>query len=256
LRFEKIKTRQALEGRCKHATRERQPENADPALKGRNQVEHTTQETLDAFDQRLSELPRVRKDNVRAIEILVGFSPEETKRLSEVEQRRYLDEAKQFFTKLFGGPKNLLNSTIHCDEATSRHLTLFVMPIQAVRDEQTQQVVREKLNCKHWLGGAWRLSLLQTRFHKEVASHYGLERGIHGSKAKHEEVDRHYALVNAALENAVLPQPELPKHRLLIDPNSEIEMAVDKRDDRCSLRCQNWLLRPKPRRSFARRTRL
>ena len=38
LRFEKIKTRQSLEGRCKHATGERQPQNADPALKGENQV--------------------------------------------------------------------------------------------------------------------------------------------------------------------------------------------------------------------------
>lgn len=230
LRFEKIKTRQSLEGRCKHATRERQPSNADPAMKGENLVARTTQETLEAFDLRLSELPKIRKDNVRAVEILIGFSPSEAARLSKAEQDRYFDDAKAWFVKLFGGPRNLLNTTVHGDEHTSRHMTMFVMPIEAIKDEQTGQVLVEKLNCKHWLGGARRLSLLQTRFHSDVAARYGLERGIQGSKAKHQEVDRFYARVQEALEGASLPEADPPKHRVLIDPNLEIKEAVEKRD--------------------------
>ncbi len=230
LRFEKIKTRQSLEGRCKHATRERQPTNADPALKGENQADRTTQETLDAFDLRLSELPKIRKDNVRAVEILIGFSPSEAARLSKAEQDRYFDDAKAWFARLFGGPRNLLNTTVHGDEHTSRHMTMFVMPIEAIKDEQTSQVLGEKLNCKHWLGGARRLSLLQTRFHSDVAARYGLERGIQGSKAKHQEVDRFYAKVQAAVQDATLPDPDPPKHKVLVDPNLEIKEAVEKRD--------------------------
>ena len=230
LRFEKIKTRQSLEGRCKHATRERQPTNADPALKGENLVARMTQETLEAFDLRLSELPKIRKDNVRAVEILIGFSPSEAARLSKEEQNRYFDDAKAWFERLFGGPKNLLNTTIHADEHTSRHMTMFVMPIQTSKDEQTGQVLGEKLNCKHWLGGARRLSLLQTRFHSDVAARYGLERGIQGSKAKHQEVDRFYARVQEALGDASLPAADSPKHKVLIDPNLEIKEAVEKRD--------------------------
>jgi hypothetical protein len=230
LRFEKIKTRQSLEGRCKHATRERQPSNADPALKGENQVDRMTKETLEAFDCRLAELPKIRKDNVRAVEILVAFSPSEAARLSKAEQDHYFQDAKAWFVKLIGGPKNLLNTTIHADEHTSRHMTMFVTPIQTSKDEQTGQMLGEKLNCKHWLGGAKRLSLLQTRFHSDVAARYGLERGIQGSKAKHQEVDRFYARVQEALGGASLPEADPPKHKVLVDPNLEIKEAVEKRD--------------------------
>jgi hypothetical protein len=230
LRFEKIKTRQSLEGRCKHATRERQPQNADPALKGENHRDRTTQETLVAFDRRLADLPKIRKDNVRAVEILVGFSPSEAARLSKIEQDHYFADAKAWFVKLFGGPKNLLNTTIHADEHTSRHMTMFVMPIETVKDEQTGMELVEKFNCKHWLGGARRLSLLQTRFHDDVAGRYGLERGVVGSKAKHQEVDRFYARVQEAIEGASLPEADPPKHKVLVDPNIEIKEAVEKRD--------------------------
>jgi predicted nucleic acid-binding Zn-ribbon protein len=230
LRFEKIKTRQSLEGRCKHATRERQPQNADPTLKGENRRDRTTQETLEAFDRRLAELRKIRKDNVRAVEILVAFSPSEAARLSKIEQDHYFADAKAWFVRLFGGPKNLLNTTIHADEHTSRHMTMFVMPIETVKDEQTGKEQEEKFNCKHWLGGAKRLSLLQTRFHDDVAGRYGLERGILGSKAKHQEVDRFYANVRAAAEDALLPDADPPKHHVLRDPNDEIKEAVEKRD--------------------------
>ena len=49
--------------------------------------------------------PKIRKDNVRAVEILVGFSPSEAARLSKTEQDRYFADAKAWFVKLFGGPK-------------------------------------------------------------------------------------------------------------------------------------------------------
>jgi hypothetical protein len=230
LRFEKIKTRQSLEGRCRHATRERQPQNADPALRGENQVDRTTLETLKAFDRRVAELPKIRKDNVRAVEILVGFSPSEAARLSKTEQDRYFADSKAWFVKLFGGPKNLLNTTIHADEHTSRHMTMFVMPIETIKDDQTGEELGEKFNCKHWLGGAKRLSLLQTRFHNDVAGRYELERGIQGSKAKHQEVDRFYARVQEALEDASLPEADPAKHKVLVDPNLEIKEAIENRD--------------------------
>ena len=80
--------------------------------------------------------PKIRKDNVRAVEILVGFSPSEALRLPKAEQDRYFEDAKTWLVKLFGGPRNLLNTTIHADEHTSRHMTMFVMPIEAVKDDR------------------------------------------------------------------------------------------------------------------------
>ena len=231
LRSEKIKTRQALEGRLRHATRERQPSNADPELKHLNAAERTTTQAIQLFDRRMAQLPKIRKDNVRAVEFLVGFSPEEASRLSLAQQDRYFSDARKWFEKLFGGPKNLLNVTIHADEHTSRHMTLFVMPIQTIKDEKTEEILGEKLNCKHWLGSPSKLALLQTRFNKDVASAYGLERGIQGSKAKHVEVDRFYTQVNEASQEVDLPQAEPPKHKILRDPQFEIQEAVRQRDE-------------------------
>jgi predicted RNase H-like nuclease (RuvC/YqgF family) len=43
-------------------------------------------------------------------------------------------------------------------------------------------------------------------------------------------VDRFYARAQAALEDASLPDPDPPKHKVLRDPNEEIKEAVEKRD--------------------------
>jgi len=48
----------------------------------------------EAFDLRLAGLLKIRKDNVRAVEILVGFSPSEAARLTKGEQDRYFSDAK------------------------------------------------------------------------------------------------------------------------------------------------------------------
>ena len=51
-------------------------------------------------------------------------------------------------------------------------------------------------------GGATALSEMQTEFAQVVGARHGLERGIKGSRAKHERVKRHYGLVNQAHDQA------------------------------------------------------
>ena len=51
-------------------------------------------------------------------------------------------------------------------------------------------------------GGAKALSEMQTDFAANVGARHGLERGIKGSRAKHERVKRHYGLVNQAHDQA------------------------------------------------------
>ncbi len=229
LRFEKLKTLKALEGHCVHATRERHPDNADLAKKDQNELAGTTAATIKVFKARLAQVPKVRKDSVLAVEILVGFSPEESERLTRGQQDAYFRDAREWFVKRFGGEKNFLNCTIHRDETTSAHMSLFVMPIQTIIDKKTG-LDREQFNCKHWLGGAAKLSQWQTHFHDEVSGHYGLDRGIHGSKARHQEVDRYYSLIKSAIVDASIPPAEVPKHKALRDPNTEIMEAVALRD--------------------------
>lgn len=52
----------------------------------------------------------------------------------------------------------------------------------------------EKLNAKKWLGGAVALSRMQTDFADRVRQ-FGLERGIEGSKAKHQTVQQFYGQI-------------------------------------------------------------
>ena len=54
-----------------------------------------------------------------------------------------------------------------------------------------------RLNAKKWFGGAKALNNMQTDFAKNVASSYGFERGIEGSKAKHQRVSQYYAKLNS-----------------------------------------------------------
>ena len=57
-----------------------------------------------------------------------------------------------------------------------------------------------RLNARKWLGGAKALSEMQTEFAQVVGARHGLERGIKGSRAKHERVQRYYGLVNRSAE--------------------------------------------------------
>jgi chromosome segregation ATPase len=43
-------------------------------------------------------------------------------------------------------------------------------------------------------------------------------------------VDRFYAKVQAAIEDASFPEPDPPRHQVFRDPNDEIKAAVEKRD--------------------------
>jgi hypothetical protein len=109
-------------------------------------------------------------------------------------------------------------------------MTMFVMPILKATDKKTDKEI-EQLNCKHWLGGAKKLSLLQDRFQSDVAGFYELQRGIRGSQAHHQEVKRFYgALQLAAAENAKFLEPVIPKHERREDPNKEIRLAIEWRD--------------------------
>jgi hypothetical protein len=85
---------------------------------------------------------------------------------------RYFQEAMQFFIKRYGG-ENLINATVHFDEATP-HMHLGIVPV-------TED---GRLSAKD-LFTPLELKQLQTDFAREVGSKYDLERGKEGSEAKH-----------------------------------------------------------------------
>lgn len=191
LRTAKIKTRSELVRSLKHGFREQDTPNADDELTPMNT--HTggssTAEVMQDFDKRLETQSKVRKNAVLAIEYLITASPDAINGKSRAEQDKYFDDALNWLQEKHG-KENVIHAGVHRDE-TSPHMYAFVVPIDP----------KGKLNCRHFLGGKKDvLSKMQDDFQEKVGQHHGLERGIKGSKAKHNQVKNFYKQMNSPVK--------------------------------------------------------
>lgn len=135
------------------------------------------------FDKYKKRLPvKPHKNNVRAIEFLVTFSPGA---LNSADAASYFKDAWTFLKKKMG-EENHIGFSIHYDETTP-HMTVLFVPR-----------VEERLNARHFFGGAKLCSQWQTEFWQEVGQKYGLDRGIEKSKATHEDIKKYYAAMKDA----------------------------------------------------------
>lgn len=193
LRFAKLPAEKNVAGSLRHITRENDTPNADPGKRQDNTLEggENVSQLMGAFRSRLPE--KVRKNGVRAIECLVTGSPERMAEMSREEQDAYFEDAKKWVGENFGGAANVFCTAIHRDESTP-HMHVLLVPM--VECEKKGQ----KLSAAHYLDGPAKLTALQTSFAEEVGKKYGLERGIEGSKAKHQTVKRYYSKLNKTKE--------------------------------------------------------
>ena len=192
LRTQKLKATGAVWRSLKHAFREQPTPNADPAKAAQNAHLGATS-AAEAMQQVRARLPeKRRKDAVLAIEYLITASPEAMQAMDARGRDAYFNDALKWLRERHGGA-NVVYAGIHRDESTP-HMYAYVVPL----DEATG-----RLNARKWLGGhASVLSEMQTDFAEKVGARHGLERGIKGSRAKHERVSRHYGLVNQAADKA------------------------------------------------------
>lgn len=192
LRVAKLKTNGNISGSLSHSFRTRETPNADPAKMVLNSFSHSAPPDLAAaIQERMPE--KFRKDAVRCLEYFVGASPEWFSGRQDGE--RYFRDALDWLKKQHG-EENLAGWAIHRDEK-SPHLVAYFVPL----DEG-------KLNAKRWTGGREKLSKMQTAFAQEVGQRHGLERGIEGSKAKHQEVKKFYAALGQEMK---FVGPRIPK---------------------------------------------
>ena len=188
LRTQKLKATGAVWRSLKHAFREQPTPNADPDKAAKN--EHvgaaSAAEAMQKVRDRLPE--KRRKDAVLAIEYLITASPEAMQGMGG-KSAAYFNDALKWLRERHGRA-NVVYAGVHRDESTP-HMYAYVVPL----DESTG-----RLNARRWLGGSKALSEMQTDFAATVGAQHGLERGIKGSRAKHERVSRHYGLVNRAAD--------------------------------------------------------
>jgi hypothetical protein len=202
IRTTKHKSTNSLKSRETHTYRTRPTANADPDKFDQNRLlwggqNYATKcaEKLEAYGK----TDTVRKNAVVAIEYLLTASPEFFEDSLYVARQKTLDawcDAQVDFLKKLHGAENILCMYLHLDEKTP-HIEAFVLPLDR----------KGKLNCRSFLGGAKKLSELQTNYAKHNA-HLGLGRGVEGSTATHQKVKQHYTAINQKSEitNSALAQ--------------------------------------------------
>ncbi|HAK2546034.1 TPA: plasmid recombination enzyme [Salmonella enterica] len=197
LRTEKLKHLASVYRSLKHSFREQDTPNAAAEL-GHENSHFGAQSAAAAQAAIKAKLPeKRRKDAVLAIEYLVTASPEAMHSKSREQQDAYFADSLEWLKERHGA-ENVVYAGIHRDEKTP-HMYAYVVPLDPDSG---------RLNAKRWLGGSKALNQMQTEFAEKVGAQHGLERGIEGSKARHQTIKKHYAAIEKGTKNHVEISPE------------------------------------------------
>ena len=204
MRVQKIKSVSQTCAAINHNMRSASPENADIEITeteniyeaGEEQEQGLSHEQRNKLAEQAiahykAELPdKVRKNAVHAVEMVMTFSKEWADS-PNYDPEKYLKACDEW-AKSKLGEKNLICVAHHFDETTP-HTCLIFIP----KDEDG------KLNCRKFIGGSRAvLSRLQDDFYEQVGKQFELDRGIKGSKAKHQDIKTFYGAVEGQKEYA------------------------------------------------------
>lgn len=182
IRIHKHKSLASVAGVARHHSREIECPTADAARQKNNvrlglakgsskDVSQGIKSIIDAAQAKAKR--KFRSDAVKTVEFMITASPEFFATASNKQKADFFKTSIEFVQKKYG-KQNVVATWIHRDESTE-HAHILITPIDG----------KGVLNARHFFGGADKLSQLQTDFAAEVAR-FGLERGVKGSKAKHQ----------------------------------------------------------------------
>ena len=191
MRTQKLKSAVAVRGSLKHSYREQETPNADESRSNKNVVLVGANNSKEAMQDFRSKLPeKIRKNGVQCVELLITGSNEAMNNKSYDEQMAYFKDSLVWIADKFGGKENIINAGVHFDETTP-HMYVYVVPL----DDQG------KLNCRKFMGGTCDvMSKLQDSFADIVGKKHNLDRGIKGSKTKHQSIAEYYKKINSCLQ--------------------------------------------------------
>lgn len=192
MRCKKLKAAGSVAAAFSHCFRERKTFNADENQTHLNV--HFAATSVAEAKQKLADLlpTKRRKDAVLAVEYVMSASPHWWKQASPERQDEFFQKSLAWLAQKYGQDR-IVVATVHRDE-TSPHLSAFVVPL--TRDG--------RLSARDFLGERGQLSEDQTTY-AEAVQELSLERGVRGSKAKHQSVKAFYA----ALEKGSQGVPQL-----------------------------------------------
>lgn len=201
MRSRKLSSLGSAAASLKHNFRERETPNADQERTPENAhlVAGSTDQAMGKLRELLPE--KRRKDAVVAVEYVCTASPDWWKKATPEQQAKFFQRSVDWLADKYGRDR-IITATIHRDE-TSPHLSAYVVPL--TKDG--------RLSAKEFIGNRTQMSSDQTSFAARVAD-LGLERGIEGSKAKHQTIKDFYAQLEKPIREVTI-SPEAVSPALL-----------------------------------------
>ncbi|MEO0838439.1 MAG: MobV family relaxase [Cyanobacteria bacterium J06643_5] len=177
-----------------HTSRSKDTPNADPTKQNVRFIgdvdskENLEQLVLNKIGQH-KQKRKIRTDAVYCVEILLTASPEYFRPqdptnggyYEENQLQSWLEASKKWLNERYDD--RVVRAELHLDEMTP-HIHAYFVPL----DEKGQ------LRCNHFFNGRQKMRAFQDSYHDAVA-HLGLERGIKGSLAKHQDIKDFYRIV-------------------------------------------------------------
>lgn len=148
---------------------------------------------------------KLRDDAVGLEDIIIGASCEFMFQLGIEKREQYFADALRFFQHRYG-KENVMYCQCHLDESNP-HIHIGIVPVTSDGRLSARDVFNPKT-----------LEQLQTDFHRDVAQHYGLERGethkqsyLELNKFKAKQVKQELQQLTADLNTALLEQMDINK---------------------------------------------
>lgn len=204
--IEKVKDYGTLTRKYEHNYREGYVPNADSNKAEENEelVSLNGKTYSECFIEKLMKLDYYKKyklkhNQVMALEIVTTFSREERERVDldkwKEDNVKWLQQEFNKCPEKYGD--NVVSVMYHGDEEGNVHCHALVIPI----DETG------KLSASKYIDGRKRMIELQDSYGELMMKNHKLERGLKGSIAKHSDIKRYYASLNATI-NKELPTIE------------------------------------------------
>lgn len=190
MRMSKLKSWSAVGSSGSHTYRTRITPNANPEHLALNRTGKGTKgDVLKDVRARVLEITKKPRSNaVLGFEFLLSASPEWFQGKTNAEITEWAN-ANAIWLKTQFGNDNLVHLVLHMDESTP-HLVAYVVPER-----------EGKLNARGYTGTPELLSNMQTSY-AEAMARFGMDRGLKGSKAKHQTVRDWYGHLNQTADSA------------------------------------------------------
>lgn len=195
-----------------------------------------------AINRRIEQtkIKTIRKNQSKAIEIILSGSPETMNAMSADALNRWANESVRWAKEQWG-EENIVSAVLHCDEKTP-HIHMILVPIVQGESRRTaskkRKLAKEGKTAKQYQINSERLRLsanevyTQPRLYayhnsyaEKVGAHFGLERGIQaepGSRRRH---------IDSIEYNRILTQAATEKQELLDSLTEDFYKAVERADN-------------------------